>query len=92
MGITGPAGGPPSKVGVAITDVCTGLYAHGAILAALHAREQSGRGQRIDCSLLETQVATLVNVASNYLLVGKVGGPLGTSHEVCVWERECVCE
>lgn len=84
MGITGPENGPPAKVGVAITDVCTGLYAHGAILAALYARSQTGIGQRIDCSLLETQVATLVNIASNYLLVGKVGKPLGTAHESVV--------
>ena len=62
MHITGPKDGPPCKVGVALTDVCTGLYAHGAILAALWQRRVDGKGQRIDCNLLSTQVATLVSM------------------------------
>ncbi len=60
MHITGPKDGPPCKVGVALTDVCTGLYAHGAIMAALVQRGKDGKGQKIDCNLLATQVATLV--------------------------------
>ena len=60
MHITGPKEGPPCKVGVALTDVCTGLYAHGAIMAALVQRGKDGKGQKIDCNLLATQVATLV--------------------------------
>ena len=64
MDITGPADGSPCKVGVAMTDLQTGLHAYGGILAALLARHRTGRGARIECSLLETQVASLVNVAS----------------------------
>jgi succinate--hydroxymethylglutarate CoA-transferase len=73
MHITGPEDGPPCKVGVAMTDLATGLYAHGAILAALIHREQTGRGQKIDCSLLATQIASLANVGSNYLNGGQEG-------------------
>jgi formyl-CoA transferase len=80
MGITGVPDGPPVKVGVAMTDICTGLYAHGAILAALVARARSGRGQRIDLSLLETQVAALINIASSYLNAGVLGRQWGTAH------------
>lgn len=58
MHITGEPNGPPCKVGVAVTDVSTGLYAHGAILAALLARQTTGRGVWIDCNLLETQART----------------------------------
>lgn len=57
---------------MAITDLTTGLYAHGAIMAALLARERTGRGQHVDLSLIECQVASLANVASNYLIGGKV--------------------
>jgi len=84
MSITGEEGGPPVKVGIAITDVVTGLFAHGAVLAALHARQKSGRGQRIDVSLLEAQVAALINAASGYLNSGKVPIRLGTAHESIV--------
>ncbi|KAJ3222879.1 hypothetical protein HK099_001803 [Clydaea vesicula] len=80
MHITGEEGGTPVKVGVAITDVTTGLYAHGAVLAALYKRTLTGKGQKIDVSLLETQVATLVNVAHDYLLCGVEGTRMGTSH------------
>ena len=64
MDITGPVDGSPCKVGVAMTDLQTGLHAYGSILAALLARHRTGRGARIECSLLETQVASLANVAS----------------------------
>jgi glutaryl-CoA transferase len=80
MGITGDPGGPPVKVGVAMTDICTALYAHGAILAALYARERTGRGQRIDVSLLETQIAALINIASSYLNAGEIPRKWGTAH------------
>ncbi len=80
MSITGEPGGPPVKVGVAMTDICTALYAHGAILAALHARERTGEGQRIDLSLLETQIAALINIASSYLNAGEIPGKWGTAH------------
>ncbi len=80
MSITGEPGGPPVKVGVAMTDICTALYAHGAILAALYARERTGEGQRIDLSLLETQIAALINIASSYLNAGEIPGKWGTAH------------
>jgi succinate---hydroxymethylglutarate CoA-transferase len=56
MHITGEPDRPPCKVGVAVTDVSTGLYAHGSILAALLSRQQTGKGVWIDCNLFETQV------------------------------------
>jgi len=81
MWITGPRDGEPCKVGVAITDVLTGVYAAGAITAALLWRERSGRGQYIDCSLLDAQVSALANIASNYLVVGQEAQRWGTAHE-----------
>ncbi|MBU0616554.1 MAG: CoA transferase [Planctomycetes bacterium] len=81
MWITGPQGGEPCKVGVAITDVVTGVHAQGAITAALLWRERSGRGQFIDCSLLDTQAACLANIASNYLVAEKEATRWGTAHE-----------
>ena len=80
MGITGEPDGPPVKVGVAMTDICTALYAHGAILGALYARERTGEGQRIDVSLLETQIAALINIASSYLNAGEIPAKWGTAH------------
>jgi crotonobetainyl-CoA:carnitine CoA-transferase CaiB-like acyl-CoA transferase len=84
MGITGEPDGPPVKVGVAITDVATGISAQGAICAALYAREKTGQGQRIDLSLLETQVSALANMASSYLISGEVPKRWGTAHETIV--------
>ncbi|UCG33516.1 MAG: CoA transferase [Phycisphaerales bacterium] len=81
MWITGPEGGEPCKVGVAITDVVTGVHASGAIMAALLRRERSGRGQYIDCSLLDIQVASLANIGSNYLVANKEAQRWGTAHE-----------
>jgi len=84
MSVTGRAdseeGGGPIKVGVAVTDLFTGLYASNAILAALAHREKSGRGQHIDLALLDVQVATMANQAMNYLYSGKVPGRLGNAH------------
>lgn len=62
----------------------TGLYAHGAILAALYYREKTGRGQKIDCNLLSTQMAMMINLASNYLNAGQEARPWGTEHESIV--------
>lgn len=84
MSITGEPdgmpGGGPQKVGVAVVDLMTGMYAVSAILAALHHRHQSGEGQHIDLALLDTQVAWLANQASNYLVSGEVPARLGTAH------------
>ncbi len=84
MGITGEPDGPPVKVGVALTNVTTGISAQGAICAALYAREKTGNGQRIDVSLLETQVAALANIASSYLISGEIPKRWGTAHETIV--------
>ena len=81
MWITGERDGNPCKVGVAITDVLTGVYASGAITAALLWRERSGRGQYVDCSLLDAQVSALANIGSNYLVAGQEAKRWGTAHE-----------
>ncbi len=84
MSVTGvPDGEPgagPVKVGVAVSDLITGLYAVTAISAALVEREQSGRGQFIDLALLDTQIAALANQSLNYLVTGKAPGRRGTAH------------
>ncbi len=80
MSITGEADGPPVKVGVALIDEITALYAHGAILAALLHRARSGQGQKVECSLLESGVASLMNAATAYLLAGEVQGRWGSAH------------
>jgi crotonobetainyl-CoA:carnitine CoA-transferase CaiB-like acyl-CoA transferase len=84
MGITGVPGGPPVKTGVALLDVATGLHAATAICAALYERERSGKGQRIELSLLGVQLATLINAASAYLVGGEVMGPQGNAHVAIV--------
>ena len=76
----GTAGGGPMKVGVALTDILTGLYASNAILAALAHRTISGQGQHIDMALLDVQVAALANQSMNYLHTGVVPHRLGNSH------------
>lgn len=80
MSITGPIEGPPCKVGVAVADVLTGLYATAAVLAALHARQRSGHGYAIDLSLLDCAVAAQVNVAQAYLSTGCVPPRQGNAH------------
>ncbi|KAF8523689.1 CoA-transferase family III domain-containing protein [Hysterangium stoloniferum] len=80
MHITGEPDRPPSKVGVAVTDIACGLYAHGAIMAALLSRQQTGEGVWIDCNLFDSQIAGLFNIASNYLIAGQEAGRFGTAH------------
>jgi crotonobetainyl-CoA:carnitine CoA-transferase CaiB-like acyl-CoA transferase len=84
MSVTGRAdgdeGGGPQKVGVAVTDVMTGLYASVAVLAALAHRERSGEGQHIDMALLDVQVACLANQAANYLVGGVAPRRMGNAH------------
>jgi crotonobetainyl-CoA:carnitine CoA-transferase CaiB-like acyl-CoA transferase len=80
MSITGPVDGPPCKVGVAMTDLLTGLYAAVAILACLHARQQSGHGYAIDLALLDCAVAAQVNVAQAYLTSGSLPPRQGNAH------------
>ncbi|MBA1275029.1 CaiB/BaiF CoA transferase family protein [Stutzerimonas azotifigens] len=76
----GEEGAGPVKVGVALTDILTGLYATVAVLAALNHREQSGIGQHIDMALLDVQVACLANQAMNYLTTGVAPRRLGNAH------------
>lgn len=83
MSITGAPdedGGEPQKVGVAIADIMCGMYAATAIIAALHERASSGRGQSIEVPLYDSQVAWLANQAMNFLIGGVVPGRLGTAH------------
>jgi len=84
MSLTGRSdqeeGAGPVKVGVALTDILTGLYSSVAILAALTARETTGRGQHIDMALLDVQVACLANQAMNYLTTGVPPRRLGNAH------------
>ncbi|HUP64543.1 MAG TPA: CoA transferase [Thermoanaerobaculia bacterium] len=80
MAITGEPDGPPVKAGVALSDVLTAHYAHGAILAALYAREKTGRGSAIEVSLFGATVASLVNVAQAFLLTGEEPRRYGTAH------------
>jgi formyl-CoA transferase len=80
MSITGTPDGEPVKVGVAIIDLVAGLMLGKAITAALFAREKIGVGQRIDTSLLEAEVASLINVGSNYLIGGKIPARWGNAH------------
>ena len=95
MAITGEAdglpGGGPQKAGVAITDLMTGMYATVAVLAALTHRDRSGEGQYIDMSLLDTQVAMLANVGSNYLTSGKRPRRWGNAHANIVPYQTFAC-
>jgi formyl-CoA transferase len=84
MSITGEADGEPMKVGVAVVDITTGLFAANAIQAALLARAKSGVGQAIDIALLDAQVAWLANVASSYLVSGQRPKRFGNAHPTIV--------
>lgn len=80
MSLTGEPEGEPMKVGVGIADIVCGLYGTIAILAALHERKESGLGQQIDMSLLDSQVAWLVYEGTNYLMSGQIPQRLGNAH------------
>jgi glutaryl-CoA transferase len=84
MSITGTKESGPMKVGVAIIDLVAGLMLGKSIAAALYAREKTGVGQKIDTSLLEAEVAVLINTGSNYLVDGKVPGRWGNAHPTIV--------
>jgi crotonobetainyl-CoA:carnitine CoA-transferase CaiB-like acyl-CoA transferase len=90
MSVTGPSraeiadeasGGGPQKVGVAVADLFTGMYASTAILAALRHRDLTGEGQAIDMALLDTQVAMLANLGANYLTTGVAPQRVGNAHQ-----------
>jgi crotonobetainyl-CoA:carnitine CoA-transferase CaiB-like acyl-CoA transferase len=80
MSVTGAPEGEPMKVGVALTDVLTGLYAANAIQAALRWKEKTGEGQHIDVALLDVQIAAMANQALNYLTSGRNPGRFGNAH------------
>jgi crotonobetainyl-CoA:carnitine CoA-transferase CaiB-like acyl-CoA transferase len=80
MSVTGPGPGAPTKVGVALVDVLTGLHALSGILAALHHRDRTGEGQRVDTNLLSSLLSSMVNQASGYLGAGSVPGIMGNRH------------
>jgi len=95
MSVTGERdalpGGGPQKAGVALTDLMTGMYATVAVLAALTHRDRTGEGQHIDMALLDTQVAMLANVGSNYLNTGKPPQRWGNAHANIVPYQTFAC-
>ena len=84
MSITGEADGPPYRLGVAITDIVSGLFAAQGILAALVARERTGRGQQVDIGMLDATTALLTYQAGNYFTTGEAPGRLGNRHPTIV--------
>lgn len=80
MSVTGAADAEPTKAGVALTDIMTGIYASSAILAALYERKTSGQGQHIDLCLLDVQICTLANQAMNYIVSGNIPARHGNAH------------
>ena len=80
MSVTGQPDGEPMKAGVAMTDILTGMYVATAVLGALAHRERTGEGQRVDLALLDVQVATLANLAENYLVTGRPPDRHGNAH------------
>ncbi|PJF09910.1 CaiB/BaiF CoA-transferase family protein [Pseudorhodobacter sp. MZDSW-24AT] len=80
MSVTGAADGQPQKVGVAVTDIFTGIYAATAILAALHQRQSTGRGQHVDMALMDVAAATMANQSMNYLATGIAPQKMGNAH------------
>lgn len=84
MSITGEAGGPPIKVGVAIADISGGMFAANGIVVALYNREKTGKGQMVDVSLLDSQVAWLTYRAGAYFASGEIPQPMGSGHPVIV--------
>ena len=81
MSVTGDPTGQPQKVGVAVADIVTGVYASTAILAAVHQRQQTGIGQQIDMALLDVTTGIMANQAMNYLATGKAPGRIGNAHQ-----------
>jgi len=84
MSITGELNGPPIKVGVAVADIAGGMFAAFGIMIALFNREKSGKGQRIDNSLLDNQIAWLTYRAGSFFVSGEIPKPLGSGHPVIV--------
>jgi crotonobetainyl-CoA:carnitine CoA-transferase CaiB-like acyl-CoA transferase len=81
MSVTGDPDGQPQKVGVAVSDIFTGVYATTGILAALHQRDRTGEGQQVDMALLDVTAAVMANQAMNYLATGRAPGRIGNAHQ-----------
>ncbi|KAK4539412.1 hypothetical protein LTR36_010975 [Oleoguttula mirabilis] len=92
MHITGHPDGGPVRPGLGMTDMSTGLYTHGAIMAALYSREKTGRGQNISASLFETQISLLINIGANWLNMGRDGQRFGAAHPSIVPYNTWRCE
>lgn len=88
MSVTGPAdgkpGSAPTRAGVAICDLFTGMYAATSILAAMHWRNKTGKGQHLDCALLASQVTMLANQGASFLISGGTPGRIGNEHPTIV--------
>lgn len=80
MHVTGHPDGGPVRPGLGMTDMSTGLYTHGAIMAALYSRDRTGKGQHISSSLFETQISLLINIGANWLNRGVEGQRYGAAH------------
>lgn len=80
MSLTGPEGGPPTRVGSSIADITAGLFTAIGILAALHKRQETGVGQMVDVAMLDCQVAILENAIARYASTGEVPRPIGNRH------------
>lgn len=80
MSLTGHPGGLPTRVGTSVGDITAGLFAVAGILAALHERTRTGKGQKVDIAMLDCQVAILENAIARYSATGEVPGPLGSRH------------
>jgi CoA:oxalate CoA-transferase len=80
MSLTGHPGAPPTRVGTSTGDLTAGLFATIGIVTALYDRQMSGRGQKVDVAMLDSQVATLENAISRYVATGDIPGPLGSRH------------
>lgn len=82
MSVTGEPGSPPVRVGASVGDITAALFGTIGILTALHVRNTTGRGQKVDVSMLDSQVALLENAIARFEVTGKVPGPIGTRHAV----------
>jgi crotonobetainyl-CoA:carnitine CoA-transferase CaiB-like acyl-CoA transferase len=84
MSITGETDGPPLRLGVAITDIVSGLFAAQGVMSALIAREKTGRGQQVDIGMLDATAALLTYQAGNYFATGQVPARMGNRHPTIV--------
>ncbi|MBM3449976.1 MAG: CoA transferase [Armatimonadetes bacterium] len=84
MGVTGDEGGPPMKVGIPVADICAGMFGAYGVLAALHARARTGRGQWVDAALFDGQIAWMTHAASAFFATGNNPRRMGARHATIV--------